>query len=325
MSASYTPKAIHYEEGLEDQEFQSEKGDNDDNSKTDEEESFFERSKFPSHQKQHSHKQKVYLVAAFAILICIASITFGTYSTMRFQALKHNCHAGDQYPQHKSPTNLEQHTHSNHGSENHEHEHKHEHEHQNSPTPSTQPSTNNNPTNPTLDCGTTETTAKAANCTFNLMSFSYIPTGCTDTTLLPQFTNSHATLPPDSAGTFPWYRWSNRTEPVPQDAEQLSKYPFIWTTHEWHIAHCLYNWALTSAAIGRVLAGERNVWVLGDAVEGAHIAHCNGLVSDRVTSGLTPLRAFRAIGRCVRLDVDGGALGSSRNSYAGHGSHGGHD
>ncbi|APA10682.1 hypothetical protein SS1G_12464 [Sclerotinia sclerotiorum 1980 UF-70] len=319
MSAPYTPKAIHYEEGLEDQEFQSEKDDNDDNSKTDEEELFLQRPNFPSHQKQHSNKQKVYLITAFAILICIVSITFGTYSTVRFQALKHKCHGADS--QHKSLSGIEQHSHSNHGNHEHEHKHEHEHEHQDSPTLSTHPSTPN-PTNPSIDCGTTESTAKAANCTFNLMSFSYVPPFCTDTTLLPQFTNSHATLPPDSAGTFPWYRWSNRTDPIPQDANELSKYPFIWTTHEWHIAHCLYNWALTSEAVGRVLAGEKNVWVLGDAVEGAHIAHCNGLVSDRVTSGLTPLRAFRAIGRCVRLDVEGGegvALeGDSFASSRGH-------
>ncbi|KAJ8065766.1 hypothetical protein OCU04_006431 [Sclerotinia nivalis] len=305
MSALSTPEAIHYEEGLEDQEFQSEKGDSDDFSKADEEDLFLERQNFPSHRKQHSNKRKVYLVTAFAVLICLASITFGTYSTLRFQALKHNCHGAD--TQQTSPS--EHHSHEGQGGD---HEHKHEHEH--SPVSSTQTSY---PIRPDLDCGDSEASAKAAGCTFNFMAFSYVPAACNGNETMTQFIDEHATLPLDGAGIFPWYRWSNRTEPVPQDAEQLSKYPFIWTTHEWHIAHCLYNWALTTAAITRVLAGEKNVWILQDAVLGGHIAHCNGLVSDRVTSGLTPLRAFRAIGRCVKLDTDGMAT-LGKDPYGNH-------
>ncbi|KAF7875141.1 hypothetical protein EAF04_002313 [Stromatinia cepivora] len=304
MSDLYTPEAIHYKEGLEDQELhESEKGDNDDFSKADEEDLFLERQNFPSHQKQHSNKRKVYLVIAFAILICIASITFGTYSTLRFQALKNNYNCADT----QQTTSPEHHFHEGHGGD---HEHKHEH----SPVSSTQAS---HPTRPDLDCGDSEASAKAAGCTFNFMAFSYVPAACNGNETMTSFVDKHANLPLDGAGIFPWYRWSNRTEPVPQDANQLSKYPFIWTTHEWHIAHCLYNWALTTDAISRVLNGEKNVWILQDAVQGGHIAHCNGLVSDRVTSGLTPLRAFRAIGRCVRLDTDGIAT-LSKDPYGSH-------
>lgn len=303
MSNLYIPEATHYE-GLEDQKLpKSEKEDNDDFSKSDEEELFLERHDFPSHQKQHRYNQKIYIVAAVAIFIALSSITFGTYSTLRFQALKHSHNS--EFTQQSSPS--ETHSHESHRGG---HEHKHEH----APVSSTQ---TNYSTRPDLDCGDSEATAKAAGCTFNVMAFSYVPAACNGSEIMSPFVDKYANLPLDGAGIFPWYRWSNRTEPVPQDANELSKYPFIWTTHEWHVAHCLYNWALTTDAISRVLDNEKNVWILQDAVQGGHIAHCNGLVSDRVTSGLTPLRAFRAIGRCVKLDTDGIAT-LSKDPYGSH-------
>ncbi|KAF7899322.1 uncharacterized protein EAF01_008535 [Botrytis porri] len=299
MSALYSPEATHYE-SLEDQRLhESGKENHDDFSKSDEEELFLERHDSPSHQKQHSHKRKIYIVAAVAIIIALVSITFGAYSTLRFQALKHTYNSAST----QQPSQPESHSHES-------HEHKHEH----LPISPTQSS---HPTHPDLDCGNSEATAKAAGCTFNIMAFSYVPAACNGSEIMSSFVDKHANLPLDGAGIFPWYRWSNRTEPVPQDANELSKYPFIWTTHEWHIAHCLYNWALTTNAISRVLNEEKNVWILQDAVQGGHIAHCNGLVSDRVTSGLTPLRAFRAIGRCVKLDTDGVAT-LSKDPYGSH-------
>ncbi|KAF7943074.1 hypothetical protein EAE96_011017 [Botrytis aclada] len=303
MSALYSSDATHYE-GLEDQKLsKSGNEDNEDFSKADEEVLFLERHDFPSRQKQHGHKRKIYIVAAVAIFIALASITFGTYSTLHFQALERSYNSAST----QQPSPSEPHSHKSHGEG---HEHKHEH----SSVPSTQAS---HPTRPDLDCGDSEASAKAAGCTFNFMAFSYVPAACNGSEIMSSFVDKHASLPLDEAGIFPWYRWSNQTEPVPQDADELSKYPFIWTTHEWHIAHCLYNWALTTDAISRVLNNEKNVWILQDAVQGGHIAHCNGLVSDRVTSGLTPLRAFRAIGRCVKLDTDGIAT-LSKDPYRTH-------
>ncbi|TGO25764.1 hypothetical protein BPAE_0073g00300 [Botrytis paeoniae] len=58
MSALYSPEATHYEGPEEPKLPKSEKEDNDDFSKADEEELFLERHDFPSHQKQHSYKRK---------------------------------------------------------------------------------------------------------------------------------------------------------------------------------------------------------------------------------------------------------------------------
>lgn len=311
MATSYPPSPEQYEEASDDQEYHKlKKNDSDDFAKAEEEELFLEHQIFSSHQEQRSSKQKLYLAAIFAILICIVSLGFGTYSSLRLRALQSNPNCADIHQQ------SEHHSHASHEAE-HKHSHEsHDHKHEISPALPSQPTY---PAHPDLDCGDSEASAIAAGCTFNFMAFSYVPSACNGDDIMSAFIDEHAALPLDGAGIFPWYRWSNRTEPVPQDASQLSKYPFIWTTHEWHVAHCLYNWALTTDAISRVLKGEKEVWILQDAVQDGHIAHCNGLVSDRVTSGLTPLRAFRAIGRCVNLRVDTGDIATLNDDpYGSH-------
>lgn len=152
------------------------------------------------------------------------------------------------------------------------------------------------------ECGITHIEAIENGCIFDEMAFQYTPPACFEADLLAATIDPTSFLAPDAAGIFPWYRWHNFTEPVAQDPAELSRYNYLWTTNDWHISHCLYMWRLTNNAVNRVATGEKGVYVLEDAIAGGHVSHCNMLVSDKVNPGQTPLRAFRTIGKCVRLD-----------------------
>ena len=152
------------------------------------------------------------------------------------------------------------------------------------------------------ECGTTHIEAMENGCIFDEMAFQYTPPACFEAELLAATIDPTSFLAPEAAGIFPWYRWHNFTEPVAQDPAELSRYNYLWTTNDWHITHCLYMWRLTNHAVNRVASGEKGVYVLEDAIAGGHVSHCNMLVSDKVNPGQTPLRAFRTIGKCVRLD-----------------------
>jgi hypothetical protein len=43
--------------------------------------------------------------------------------------------------------------------------------------------------------------------------------------------NAKSYLAPWAASQFFWYLWSNFTDPVPQTAEELSKYKSLWTNN----------------------------------------------------------------------------------------------
>lgn len=152
------------------------------------------------------------------------------------------------------------------------------------------------------ECGETHIEAMENGCIFDEMAFQYTPPACFEAELLAATIDPTSFLAPDAAGIFPWYRWHNFTEPVAQDPAELSRHNYLWTTNDWHITHCLYMWRLTNNAVNRIASGEKGVYVLEDAIAGGHVSHCNMLVSDKVNPGLTPLRAFRTIGKCVRLD-----------------------
>lgn len=114
--------------------------------------------------------------------------------------------------------------------------------------------------------------------------------------------NPESYLAPYAAGDFPWYRWSNFTDPVPHTAEEMSQYSNLWTNNAWHKAHCLYEWRLAGRALHRIATGVSPVYVLKRALEVAHIDHCNQMVSDPLTQDDSPIWAMRSVGRCIRLD-----------------------
>lgn len=153
-----------------------------------------------------------------------------------------------------------------------------------------------------LECGATQDEAIANGCIFDLMSFVYVPPACFEATIYAETLSPESSLAPEAAGFFPWFRWANLTEPIPQDENELSKYRSVWTTEGWHVAHCLYTWRVSTRALARVGAGEKGIYVVEEATSSAHVDHCNMLVLDHDTASMTPLRVYRSIEKCVRLD-----------------------
>lgn len=131
-------------------------------------------------------------------------------------------------------------------------------------------------------------------------------------------------LAPTLAGIFPWGRTADQVfdDPMPQDSDALSFLSYVWTTEQWHRAHCMYMWRILIKAEVRRLKGEEFVYVPPGATSSEHIEHCNVLISDRVSyhgyswevsssicllchqseGNHTALETFRGITGCVRLD-----------------------
>lgn len=153
-----------------------------------------------------------------------------------------------------------------------------------------------------IECGATAREAEENGCPFDAFAFSYVPPACYEEDLSQEALSSDSYLAPWAAGEFPWYKWSNFTEPVPQKAETLSKYKNLWTNNAWHKAHCLYEWRLIARALHKQARGHKPVYVLKRALEIAHVDHCNQMVSDPLTKDESPIWSMRNVGRCIRID-----------------------
>jgi hypothetical protein len=104
------------------------------------------------------------------------------------------------------------------------------------------------------------------------------------------------------AGTWPWWRWSNRTEPLEQSAEVLGQFDDIWTDTYYHRAHGLYLQRIMHRASMRVKDGEKDVYVYFRAYNYGHVIHCNKLLNELdVPLTERPATVSRVIGHCVKM------------------------
>lgn len=138
----------------------------------------------------------------------------------------------------------------------------------------------------TQDCGGTPTSAKAANCSFDLLSNSWMPTACYDSETDSEF-RDWIVHPNRTRGAWPYFT-SKSLEPSTHiaDVEALSSMPgdvWLWTTEEEHIAHCIF-WA---RRIHRALEGNFNWSKSVKNME--HTFHCAYEVLDNLLVN-APLR-----------------------------------
>lgn len=154
-----------------------------------------------------------------------------------------------------------------------------------------------------LSCGSSFEEAEAAGCIFDIMTFAWTPPACLDEEVHADVISDLSELAPTrGAGTWPWWRWENRTEPLEQTTEVLRLYDDIWTDTIYHRAHCLYLWRIMHRAAGRVIEGEKEVYVYSKAAQWEHVIHCNKLLNE-LDKPMTDLAmAVRVVGHCVRLD-----------------------
>lgn len=120
-----------------------------------------------------------------------------------------------------------------------------------------------------LTCGDTFEEAEAAGCKFDIMTFVYTPPACYDEEAALDAVDGDSELAPSRAtGTWPWWRFENQTDPLPQTVEVLSSIKPVWTNNVYHRAHCLYLWRVSHRAMIRVASSPPGgVWVYEKMVD----------------------------------------------------------
>jgi len=120
-----------------------------------------------------------------------------------------------------------------------------------------------------LTCGNTFEEAEAAGCKFDVMTFVYTPPACYDEEAALDAMDEQSELAPSRAtGTWPWWRYENHTDPLPQTVEVLSSIRPVWTNNVYHRAHCLYLWRVSHRAMTRVATSPPGgVWVYEKMVD----------------------------------------------------------
>lgn len=117
-------------------------------------------------------------------------------------------------------------------------------------------------------CPTNMAAALEANCTFDPISFSWLPAPCTDTELIIQFLE----LPRPSS--WMWYADQAGTEPLPSDEVLEGRHDGVFVSSEYHVLHCTYMWRKMHRAL---LNGRSIDSYIGDY---SHTEHCEGMIHD---------------------------------------------
>jgi hypothetical protein len=115
-------------------------------------------------------------------------------------------------------------------------------------------------------CGDTSSSARLANCTFDIMSFSWLPPACADPELTAEFS---------AIQSWTWWLDTDRTAVVPFDEVVKGDHRMLFVTREYHMYHCTYMWRKLHRGLleGRKNAEKRGV-VDTYIGEYGHTAHC---------------------------------------------------
>ena len=87
------------------------------------------------------------------------------------------------------------------------------------------------------NCGSSPSTARARNCSFDIMSFSWLPAPCYDGALTDEFL---------SRSDWSWWRYADQMneerETVPQSVVGIGEHDSLFVVWEYHLQHCLFMW-----------------------------------------------------------------------------------
>lgn len=82
-------------------------------------------------------------------------------------------------------------------------------------------------------CGSTPASARLANCSFDVMSFSWLPSACSD----PELTTEFVAL-----RNWTWWVDENQTASIPFKEVQKGGRSMLFVNREYHMYHCTYMW-----------------------------------------------------------------------------------
>lgn len=116
-------------------------------------------------------------------------------------------------------------------------------------------------------CGNTTLTARAANCVFDSMSFSWLPAACSDPSLTSEFL---------ALRNWTWYLDQDQTETVSLEEVVRGEHAQLFVTREYHMYHCTYMWRKLHRGVLKAQEEEGNRRGVVDTYIGRyqHTAHC---------------------------------------------------
>lgn len=112
-------------------------------------------------------------------------------------------------------------------------------------------------------CGLSASDAVSRGCSFDPVSFAWLPQRCFDRELAEQFLAQR---------NWRWYQDSNGTIPVQYESLRNGDYPELYVTQEYHMYHCTYMWRKMHRAI---LHGQPLDGYIGHF---AHTSHCETML-----------------------------------------------
>lgn len=141
------------------------------------------------------------------------------------------------------------------------------------------------------NCGNSVQEALANGCKYDPMATSWLPPICRDDELIDEF--NHAGPGTDGEWTYYADQSGNRTmtvEEVSRLAEMEGDEATFWTTHEWHLVHCLFYWKKESRArkSGKMMLEKS--FDGGDHIDHCYVAFQSGMplqmINTRSSAGL---------------------------------------
>lgn len=90
-------------------------------------------------------------------------------------------------------------------------------------------------------CGSTVDEAIANGCKYDPIATAWLPDHCRDDELIEEF--NHAGPGPNGEWTY-YSDWNKTSTYTLEEVARLpDKHAYFFTTHEWHVKHCTYEWA----------------------------------------------------------------------------------
>ena len=117
---------------------------------------------------------------------------------------------------------------------------------------------------PALECGNSPSEALSRGCSFDVMSFAWLPAPCFDKELMQDFL---------SLRNWVWYRDESGNEPAADPMAVASgQYDQLFVTQEYHMYHCTYMWRKMHRAVQRALPLDGYIGSMG------HTEHCENML-----------------------------------------------
>lgn len=115
-------------------------------------------------------------------------------------------------------------------------------------------------------CGNSSSEALSLGCSFDIISFAWLPARCFDQELVNQFL---------AIRDWKWYLDTEGQQTVDLASVAAGQYEQLYVTQEYHMYHCTYMWRKMHRAL---LAGNVVDGYIGDI---HHTAHCEMQILDR--------------------------------------------